>query len=262
MDWENRAISASKRNLKAIIIAAGSSNRLRPLTDDKPKCMLDINGKSIMQRQVEALTQCGINDIVVVRGYKKETITYPNIRYYENTDYENNNILRSLFYAEDEMDGEFVFSYSDIIFEKSVLEKLLHSKGDISLVIDIDWLAHYQHRYQHPVAEAELVMVEDNKVIRIGKNILKPEEAYGEFIGLAKFTKRGAEILRSTYGRITNQHYNRPFQQAASLKKAYLTDMIQELIDRGNVISSVDIKDGWMEIDTLEDWERAGQLFG
>ena len=261
MDWETLVTSASKRKLKAIIIAAGMGNRLMPFTDDKPKCILDINGKSIMQRQLEVLRQCGINDIVVVRGYKKEMITYPNIRYYENTDYENNNILRSLFYAEDEMNDEFVFSYSDIIFEKSVLEKLLQSEEDISLVIDIDWLAHYQHRYQHPVTQAELVIVEDNKIIKIGKNILKPEETHGEFIGLAKFAKRGAEILRSTYGRITNQYHNRPFQQAASTKKAYLTDMIQELIDMSYAVSTVDIKGGWVEVDTPEDLEKAKSQF-
>lgn len=261
MNWEATAGSASKRNLKAIIIAAGMGNRLMPLTDGKPKCMLDVNGKSIMQRQLEALRQCSISDIIVVRGYKKEMITYPDIRYYENTDYENNNILRSLFYAENELDDEFVFSYSDIIFEKSVLEKLLSSQEDVSLVTDIDWLAHYQHRYQHPIPEAELVVVEGNRVIKIGKNIVKPEKAHGEFIGLVKFTKKGAEILRSTYERITNQYRNRPFQQAASLEKAYLTDMIQELIDMGYSVSNVDISGGWVEIDTSEDLEKAKGQF-
>ena len=93
-------------------------NRLMPITDGTPKCMLDIDGKTILQRQLEVFGQCGITGIVV-RGYKKEMITYPNIRFYENPDYENNNILRSLFYAESEMDGEFVFSYSDIVFSPS-----------------------------------------------------------------------------------------------------------------------------------------------
>lgn len=247
--------------MKAIIVAAGQASRLMPITNDKPKCLLEIGGKTIMERQLEVLRQCGIDDIVVVRGYKKEMLTYPNIRYYENTDYENNNILSSLFYAQSEMDDDFVFSYSDIIFERSILEKLLQSEADISLVIDIDWLKHYQHRYQHPIEEAELVTVEDDKIIKIGKSIIKPEEAYGEFIGLARFTKKGAEILRSNYIRAMNQYHNRPFQQTASLKKAYLTDMIQELIDVGYTISNLDIKAGWVEIDTPEDLERAKSQF-
>lgn len=247
--------------MKAIIVAAGQGSRLTPITDDKPKCLLEIGGKTILQRQLEVLRQCSINDIVVVKGYKKEMLAYPDIRYCENTNYKNNNILRSLFYAESEMDDEFVFSYSDIIFEKSVLEKLLQSKADISLVIDVNWLDHYQHRYQHPVGEAELVMVENNRVIKIGKNIAKPEEAYGEFIGLAKFTRRGAEILRSNYRRAANQYRNTPFQKAASVEKAYLTDMVQELLDTGYVISNVDIEGGWSEIDTQEDLEKAKREF-
>ena len=248
--------------MKAIIIAAGEGSRLMPITDDKPKCLLEIKGKTIMQRLLEVLRQCGINDIVVVRGYKGEMLNYQGIRYCENTDYKNNNILRSLFYAESEMNGGFVFSYSDIIFEQSVLEKLLQSQADISLVIDTDWLIHYKRRYQHPVEEAELVMVENNKLIKIGKDVVKPKEAYGEFIGLAKFTKRGAEILRSNYQRVVTEYHGKPFHQAASLEKAYLTDVIQELIDTGYVISNVDIKGGWIEIDTQEDLERARRLFG
>ena len=243
--------------MKAIIIAAGEGSRLMPITDDKPKCLLEIKGKTIMQRQLEVLRQCGIDDIVVVRGYKKETIAYPNIRYYENTHYENNNILRSLFYAESEMDDEFVFSYSDILFEQGVLEKLLQSEADISLVVDVDWLSTYKGRQQHPVSEAELVKVKNNKIVGIGKDIVSPDEAYGEFIGLARFTTKGAEIVRSNYQTVINEYHSKRFQNAASVEQAYLTDMMQELIDRGYIIGNVDISGGWREIDTSEDLGKA-----
>jgi len=243
--------------MKAIIVAAGPSSRLMPTTNDKPKCMLQIGDKTIMQRQLEVVRQCGMDDIVVVRGYKKEMINYPGIRYYENTDYESNNILRSLFYAENEMGDGFIFSYSDIIFEQGILEKLLQSGADISLVVDVDWISHYKGRLLHPVEEAELVEVGDGKITQIGKKICSANRAHGEFIGLARFSKTGAEILRSSYGRVSNQYHSRPFQQAASLEKAYLTDMIQELIDQGYEINNVDIRGGWIEIDTPEDLEKA-----
>lgn len=243
--------------MKAIIIAAGPGNRLMPLTNDKPKCLLEVRGKPIMQRTLDVLRECGVDDIAVVRGYKKELINYTGIRYYENTDYENNNILRSLFYAEAEMDDEFIFSYADIIYQRDIVAKLLQEKADISLVIDTDWLSHYQGRRLHPVEEAELVIVENNRITKIGKVVVKPEEAYGEFIGLAKFTKRGAEILKTNYKRIAAQYSNRPFQQASSPEKAYLTDMIQELINAGRMIRNIDIQGGWVEIDTSEDLARA-----
>ncbi len=175
--------------MKAIIVAAGKGNRLLPITDHQPKCLLNIGGITIMQRQLQVLKECGIPDISVVRGYMKDMICYPGIKYYENTDYENNNILKSLFYTETEMDDEFLFSYSDILYDKDVVRKLMDSRGDISIVVDIDWVSHYEGRDQHPVTEAELVAVEGSRVVRIGKDVVLPDGAYGEFIGLAKFSK-------------------------------------------------------------------------
>lgn len=245
-----------KSRKKAIIIAAGMGTRLMPLTENKPKCMLEINGKTILQRQIDVFKECGFTDIIFIKGYKKEVINYPELKYYINTNYKNNNILESLFYAESEMNDEIVVSYSDIIFEKGVLEKLMQSRADISLIIDTDWLSHYKGRYQHPVEEAEKVEVENGRVTKITKSI-SPTHTHGEFIGLTKFSAVGAEILKSNYQIVKKLFGDKPFHDAVSVEKAYLTDMIQELIDRGYDIFSVDIGGGWAEIDTHEDLEKA-----
>lgn len=242
--------------MKAIIIAAGLSSRLVELTDDKPKCMLEIGGKTILQRQIDAFHQCGVDDIVIIRGYKKEKINYAGVKYVYNQNYRRNNILESLMYAESEMDPDIIVSYSDILYDKSVVDKLLDGKADISLIVDTDWVESYKDRSQHPIEEAEKVVVNNGRIVKIGK-FINPNEAYGEFIGLAKFSKVGAHVLRNEYNRVKMQLDNGPFHTAPSLEKAYLTDMIQELIDRGYAIINVDIKGGWMEIDTLEDLQRA-----
>jgi len=247
--------------MKAIIVAAGLGSRLLPITDHKPKCLLDIGDMSIMQRALQILRDCGISDITVVRGYMGRLINYPNIKYYENTDYLNNNILKSLFYAEAEINSEFIFSYSDILYDRNVVQKLIGSPGDVSVVVDTDWLSHYEGRDQHPVAEAELVTVEDSKVTRIGKDTVLPAEAYGEFIGLAKFSQRGAGILKETYDDVLEKTAGGRFQRAASIDKAYLTDMLQELIDRGYLVRNVDIEGGWQEIDTPQDLDRARRRY-
>ncbi len=242
---------------RAIIVAAGQSSRLFPLNSNRPDCLLDVGGKTILERELDTLRNCGISHIAVVRGYQKEKINYPNISYYENSDYANSGILKSLFCAENEIRGEFVFSYADIIYETDILEKLLRDKADISLVVDTDWLSHYHQRYQHPIEEAGLVMVEGNRITKIGRNIINPGEAYGEFIGLAKFSQRGAEILRSNYTRVVSEYGESPFQNAPSVEKAYFIDMIQELIEQGYIVHNVDVQGGWVEVDTIEDLERA-----
>lgn len=248
--------------MKAIIIAAGPSTRLRPFTDYKPKCLLEIEGKTILDRTLEALYSCGINDIVIIRGYQKETINLPNIRYYDNEDYYNNNILRSLFYAETEMDNEFIFTYSDILYSEEVVQKLLDSPYDFNLVVDKAWRERYEGRTKHPTDEAELVLVKDGKITHLSK-FYNPDVAYGEFIGLGKISKKGAEIFTRNYNRAkfnkTCKFIGR-FHGATTIEKAYLTDMFEELICRGYSIYSVDIEGGWVELDTDQDYEYAKQL--
>jgi len=233
-----------------------------PITNEKPKCLLEVGGQTILERALGALRENGIESIVVVRGYHSDLINYPNVTYYQNPNFRKNNILRSLFYAEDEMNEDFIFSYSDILYSREIVEKLVHAEADIALIVDLNWIEHYEERNQHPISEAELVKVENGRVVKIGKGVVSPEEAHGEFIGLAKFTKSGAEAMRVAYHRLAEECPTTPFQHAASLEKAYMTDMIQELVDNGSLVQSVDIAGGWMEIDTPQDLERARRLFG
>lgn len=251
--------------MKAIIVAAGPGTRLLPFTENKPKCMLEVGEKTILQRMLEVLRENGVTDIVMVKGYKSDAINYPNIKYYYNPNYLENNILASLFYAEKEMRDGFIFSYSDILYSTGVLRKLLQSKEDMSLVIDVDWAQRYKGRTLHPIDEAELVVVEDSKVVKISK-FMNPAIAYGEFIGLAKFTRKGVETLIRNYKRIRANKWcgfkaHHRFQDAVSIDKAYLTDMLQELINRGYPIHSVDINGGWLEIDTSQDLQIARRIW-
>ena len=246
--------------MKAIIVAAGAGSRLVPHTNGMPKCLLHIGGQTILQRALGALRINGVSDIAVVKGYCGHMIDYRDVTYYDNTDFSNNNILRSLFYAEDEMTDDFIFSYSDILYSGDVVAGLVKNEGDVVLTVDANWKQAYEGRHMHPISEAELVKVEDGLVKRIGKDVVVPGEAYGEFIGLAKFTKSGAETMKSTYHRIAKSCSGQPFQHAISLEKAYLTDMIQELIDHGVSVHSYDISGGWMEIETPQDLDRARTL--
>ncbi len=247
------------RHIRAILVAAGESSRLLHLISDKPACLLEIGGRTILGRELENLRACGINDIVVVRGYQGDKIKYPAIRYYDNREYRNTGILRSLFYARGEMDTEFVFCYSDILYTKEVLELLLRDQSDISLVVDTDWKKHYRERNQHPASEAELVRVEDDRIVQIGRNIIEPGEAHGEFIGLARFSKDGAESLKVIHDWATEIYCDRAFHTSPSVDKASFINLIQELINQGYPVYHVDICGNWAEIDTVEDFDRVSQ---
>ena len=250
--------SISKKDTKALIIAAGLGSRLKKHTEDLPKCMLDFGGKTLLQRQLDAYNKNGVNDISLIKGYKKEKINYKGIRYFENTDYRNNNILNSIFYGEDVINGNIIISYSDILFDPIVVKRTLEAKHDISVVVDIDWRGYYVGRKDHPISEAENVIFNsNNEVLKIGKINTGNEDIHGEFIGMVKLSDRGTEIFKEHFHRLKKVYWNKPFQRAKIFQKAYLTDFIQELVDIGIKIHCVIIESGWKEIDTVEDYKKA-----
>ncbi len=252
----------NKSETKSLIVAAGLGSRLKKHTENLPKCMLDFNGKTLLQRQVQAYKDCGIKDITVIRGYKKEKINYKNLNYITNDDFKNNNILNSIFYAEKIINGNIIISYSDILFESNVVKRLIQSDHDISVVVDIDWRGYYVGRKDHPLSEAENVIFDsNNQVLKIGKIGTQKEEVHGEFIGMIKLTNRGAEIFKENFHRVKKLYWNKPFQRASIFQKAYLTDMIQELVDIGVKVHCVIIERGWKEIDTVEDYQKALKEF-
>ena len=259
MEFEN-FMNTSKA--KAIIIAAGLGSRLKSYTENLPKCMLKFGDKTLLERQIEAYRNCGINNISVIRGYKKEKINYEDLRYYENPDFENNNILNSLFYAEEELNGNVIVAYSDILFEASVVRRLLESQADISIVVDIDWRGYYDGRKEHPIEEAENVIFNaNNEVLKIGKILTEKDDVHGEFIGMLKFTPRGAEIFKKHFHRAKEIYWDKPYQRAAIFQKAYITDIIQDMADLGVPVHCVIIERGWKEIDTVEDYQNALKEF-
>jgi choline kinase len=242
--------------MKAIIIAAGLGSRLEHYTDHTPKCMVDVGGRSILSYQLEAFRTHGVDDIHIVRGYLADKLVVDGATYHENTDYESNNILVSLFCAQEAMNGPFLSSYSDIVYTPEVVEKAIASPHDIALVVDRQWHLAYQGREDHPPEQAELAEVDGELVVRVGKQV-GPEHAAGEFIGLARYTAKGAKQLQEVYRDVRQSHDDDdPFQSAQKFRKAYLTDLFGELIARGVDIGWVPIDGGWREIDTVQDLHR------
>lgn len=250
--------------MKAIIVAAGRGRRLGPETAEIPKCMVQVAGRPILHRQLDALLAAGVTEVVVVRGYLGDRIDvqgYP-VRFIENPGWANNNILNSLAFASDEMDQGFVFSYSDIVFAPAYARQVAESTATVALVIDRLWQQTYVGRVHHPISEAELASVrrgENDAVVvdRVGKTVVPPEAAVGEFIGLARFSAAGAAALKRVWAEAAAAGLELPFGRAARLRQAYLSDALNALADQGTPLTPVFIDGRWREIDTEEDLSRA-----
>ena len=251
-------LSINKSKTKTLIVAAGLGSRLKGHTENTPKCMLDFGGKTLLQRQLLSYKKNGVDDISLIRGYKKNKINYKGIKYFDNNDYKDNNILNSIFYGEEAINGNIIISYSDILFEPFIVKRAMESDHDISVIVDVDWRDYYINRKDHPLSEAENVIFNsNNEVVKIGKIASEKEEVHGEFIGMIKLNHRGCEILKQNFHRVKKLYWNKPFQRAKIFQKAYLTDMIQELVDIGIKVHCVIIERGWKEIDTVEDYKKA-----
>jgi len=248
--------------MKAIIIGAGRGRRLMPLTEDDPKSFAPIRGRRIIDWDLESLRQGGLDDIVFIAGWQIDKIrdAYPTLTFVHNDRWEQNNILASLMYARGHMAGGFVCSYADILYRSSIVSRLIDHPGDIVLAVDTDWRSRYEHRSAHPEEDAEKVRVRGDQVIEVSRRIPSPE-SHGEYIGVAKFTRAGATLLCEHYDRAAGAYNDRPFREAASLEKAYLIHLFQEMIESGVPIAKVDTHGDYMEIDTTEDYELANQFW-
>ena len=255
--------------MKAIIIAAGPSKRLRPLTENLPKCMLKINGKPIIQNTIELFRNNNVGDISIIRGWKKEKIDFSNVNYFENKDFWNNNILHSLMHARAKLEEaiktneEVIMSYSDIWYDDKILKTLLSQKHDIAAVVDIDWLGYYEGRTEHPISEAEKVSWDEHgNITKTGKQIFNDkvtEGRHGEFVGLWKFTPKGTKIFLKHFDRLNRTlKMTDPYQNAREWQKSYITDIFQEMVDKGEKIYCAFIEKGWKEFDTVQDFLRIG----
>ncbi len=251
--------------MKAIIVAAGRGRRLGQETEAIPKCMVRVAGKPILHRQLDALAAAGVDEVVIVRGYRGDRIAIPAgappVRFVENPDWAENNILTSLLYAEADMRGGFVFSYSDIVFAPEHARGVVASPGPVALVVDRRWRDAYEGRTQHPVSEAELARVDDGAggpiVARVGKRLVAEAEAAGEFTGLARFSAEGAAALAEVWREALARGRTAPFGAAATLNNAYLSDGLNAVAARGVALRPVFVDGRWREIDTEEDLARA-----
>lgn len=244
--------------MQAIIIGAGRGQRLMPTTADTPKCFAEVRGRRILDWTLAALRANGVDRIAFIGGYQIDKVraAYPELTFRHNADWANNNILASLFHAEDLMDGPFLCSYSDILFTPEVARRALANADDMALVVDTHWRQRYTDRTEHPPDDAEKVLVEGGRVTRVSRDI-DTELAHGEYIGVAKFSAAGAARLREHYRRCREAHAGKPFHQARVFEKAYLIQLFQDMIERGERFAYVDTPGGYIEIDTQQDFDYA-----
>jgi choline kinase len=245
-------------NSKVIILAAGEGIRLRPLTLDKPKCLIEIFGKKVLEWQLEVFKHFNIDDVSIVTGYQAEKINLQSLTYFNNPHYNTSNMVETLFCARNKMEGSVIVVYGDIIFEKDVLKKLLESKDDYSIIVDKNWEDLWKIRFNNPLDDAESLMVDEkNYLTSIGQKTTHQKEIQGQYIGLMKFQNDGLEFIKKKYdeAEIISKNSKNILNPNLDFEKSYMTDFLQYLIRSNAKLKAIYIKNGWLELDSISDYK-------
>lgn len=254
--------------MKIIILAAGQGTRLRPLTDNCPKCMVEVKGTSLIERQMASIKACGIKeeDIYILIGYKgdvlKTALNGTNIHFIENQDYETTNMVCTLMCARELLmkEEDIIISYGDIIYSPDVLKKLLNSEKESSVVVDNGWFTYWSARCDNPLEDAETLIIDkDKNLLEIGQKTDDINKVQSQYIGLMRFRKKGLKAMLHLCDEAKKRSKEGQglWRTERSYERMYMTDLLQGLIDEGEKLSVVEINRGWYEVDCKEDLELA-----
>jgi choline kinase len=242
--------------MKAIVIGAGRGSRLGHRTDAIPKTLVEVLGRPMLEHILDALAEAGFprNEVVFVCGYAEDVVRrrYPELTFVRNADFEHNNILASLLCAREHLLGGFVSTYADIVYEPEIVKKLARAPEDFVLGCDTDWRRRYVARSQHPETDAEKLAAEGRRVTALSRT-LPSEGASGEFIGVMKVSPSGAASLCQAFDRARAQYAGRTYREGRSFERAYLIDLLAELLEAGTPMMRENTHGGYMELDTEQD---------
>jgi phosphoenolpyruvate phosphomutase len=252
---EKRYLPVRQGAPKAIILAASRGTELGDLTEDRPKCMIDVRGQPLLRRLVDTMNGGTVRDITVVRGYRKEMVNLPSIKVVDNDLFGSTGEAATLACAADTLQGECLIAYGDILFRQYIMDQLLAAEGDVVLVVDALWRDRDpdpRSRLRDLVACSTHFVtgyLDEGPVLakQLGPDI--PElDISGEWIGLAKVSEAGADALRSEIDAL---------RQGGDLATAGLCDLFNRLIARGQDVRVLYVTGHWLDVDNQTDLEEA-----
>lgn len=238
--------------MKAVILAAGQGTRLRPLTNDRPKCLVEVAGKPLLDHQLETLRACGVQDIHIVGGYRADQLARPKLTVHVNPRFAETNMVATLFVAQALMTGEsdLIIAYGDIVYEPVVLRALITCNAPIALVVDLEWHRYWAARMDDPLSDAETLKLTDgSRVTELGKKPTRLEDIQGQYTGLIKFRADHVARLSEVWHALDPAgRYD-----GKDRDNMYMTSFLQHLIDLGWEARAAFIANGWAEVDCVSD---------
>jgi choline kinase len=232
--------------MKAIILAAGRGSRMKNLTEERPKCLVELRGKALLDWQLEALRAAGITKIAIVTGYKRELLTDRGLTEFHNARWHETNMVSSLACAQEWLKTEpCIVSYSDIFYSPMAVRSLMTCAASLAVTYDPNWLGLWTQRFGDALLDSETFrLTPEHTLAEIGNKPQSIEEVQGQYMGLLRFTPEGwSEILRI-----------RASLSTAERDSMHMTGTLQRVIDDDKLkVAAVPYGGAWGEVDSASD---------
>lgn len=240
---------------KALILAAGQGTRLRPLTNDRPKCLVPLAGKPLLVRQLETLKNQGVDTVHVATGYRADQVEALGLPTSYNKDFDKTNMVESLFSALDFIEGcndDLIIAYGDIVYNDANLKALLASSEEINLMIDKNWKDLWSLRLDNPLDDAETLLLDkEDFITELGKKPESYAQIQGQYTGLIKIRKDKIKDFIDFYKELERD----ALYDGKDFYNMYMTSFLQLLIDQSWKVKATMVESGWLEVDSVEDLE-------
>ena len=235
--------------MKAIILAAGRGSRMNTLTDDRPKCLVKLRGRTLLDWQLQALREAGITEIAIVTGYRRELLVNYNLVEFNNPRWAQTNMVSSLACAHEWLELEpCIVSYSDIFFEASAISSLMGCLANLAVMYDPNWLALWSKRFVDPLVDAETFRIDSGgSLLEIGGKPCRIEEVQGQYMGLLRISPMGWAEINCVRIALPPDEFDH----------IHMTNLLQRVIDSGGSnISAIAYEGKWGEVDSVEDLSK------
>jgi len=230
--------------MKGIILAAGRGSRMGPLTDERPKCLTELAGRTLLEWQIEAMRKAGVRGVLIVGGYQQAHLEGYGCEVIANPRWDQTNMVASLMCAAKVLEQETcIVSYSDIVYHPDAVQRLAGLNAEIAISYDSRWRELWEARFDDPLGDAETFREHNGRLTDIGRKTSDISDICGQYMGLLKFSPVGWE--RTV--RLIGTH------DGSTIDRLDMTTLLQKLIGENIAIRVVEVEGRWCEVDTEQD---------
>jgi len=246
--------------MRAVILAAGEGTRLRPLTADRPKCLVELAGRPLLEWQLDSLARAGVTDVSIVTGYRADQIVHGTRRIH-NPRFDVTNMVASLMCARALFDGgdDVLVAYGDIVYDPRLVEALAAATAPVAVAVDRAWQPLWELRMEDPLADAETLKIDAaGHLTELGRVPTGYADIQGQYVGLVRVRADVAPDWPRRYDALDPVG---PYE-GRDRDHMFMTAFLQLLIDDGVPVAAAMVDGGWVEVDTLDDLAVYERLHG